>query len=44
MWAKPERQKDSARIDGISAITDAMARAMLGHGPSIYNSQGIKTT
>ena len=44
MWAKPQRHKDSARIDGIAAITDAMARAMLGSGPSIYNTQGIKTT
>ena len=44
MWAKPQRHKDSARIDGIAAVTDAMARAMLGSGPSIYNTQGIKTT
>lgn len=29
MFAKPQRQKDTARIDGISALTDAMARAML---------------
>jgi phage terminase large subunit-like protein len=29
MFAKPQRQKDSSRIDGISATTDAMARAML---------------
>lgn len=28
-WVKPERQKDTSRIDGISALTDAMARAML---------------
>jgi phage terminase large subunit-like protein len=29
MFAKPQRQKDTSRIDGISATTDAMARAML---------------
>ena len=45
MWAKPQRQKDSSRIDGISAITDAMARAMLGAGgPSVYESRGLRTT
>jgi phage terminase large subunit-like protein len=30
MFAKPEREKSTSRIDGISAITNAMARAMLG--------------
>jgi phage terminase large subunit-like protein len=45
MWAKPERHRDSARIDGIAAITDAMARAMLGEGgPSVYESRGLLTT
>lgn len=29
MWAKPERGKSSLRIDGISAGTNAMTRAML---------------
>lgn len=28
-WVKPQRQKETSRIDGISATTDAMARAML---------------
>jgi phage terminase large subunit-like protein len=28
-FAKPEREKSTSRIDGISAITNAMARAML---------------
>jgi len=45
MWAKPDRGKDTARIDGIAAITDAMFRAMLGDGgPSIYETRGIITT
>ena len=44
MWAKPERHKDNSRIDGISALTDAMARAMLpGEGPSVYESRGVLT-
>ena len=30
MFAKPEREKSTSRIDGMSAITNAMARAMLG--------------
>jgi len=29
MFAKPERQKTTARIDGLTAMADAMARAML---------------
>lgn len=29
MFAKPERQKDTSRIDGMTAADDAMARAML---------------
>jgi phage terminase large subunit-like protein len=29
MFVKPERQKDSSRIDGISATVDALSRAML---------------
>ena len=42
MWVKPERHKNNARIDGISALTDAMARAMLpGEGPSIYETRGV---
>ena len=30
MFAKPEREKSTSRIDGLSASTNAMARAMLG--------------
>ncbi|MGD0580615.1 MAG: terminase TerL endonuclease subunit [Bryobacteraceae bacterium] len=30
MFAKPEREKSTSRIDGISAMTNAMVRAMLG--------------
>jgi len=29
MFSKPERQRDTARIDGLSATADAMARALL---------------
>ena len=44
MWVKPERHKDNSRIDGISALTDAMARAMLpGEGPSVYETRGVRT-
>ena len=44
MWEKPERHKNNSRIDGISALTDAMARAMLpGEGPSVYESRGVLT-
>ena len=44
MWAKPERMKDTARIDGIAAGTDAMARAIVGDGgPSVYETRGLKT-
>lgn len=35
MFAKPQRQKDTSRIDGISATTDAMARAMLSVPESV---------
>jgi phage terminase large subunit-like protein len=44
MWSKPERHRDSARIDGISALTNALARAMLDAGPSVYESRGLITT
>ena len=29
MFAKPEREKSTSRIDGMLALTNAMARAML---------------
>ena len=29
MFAKPEREKSTSRIDGMSALTNATARAML---------------
>jgi phage terminase large subunit-like protein len=35
MFVKPERQKDSNRIDGISATVDALARAMLDAGETV---------
>jgi phage terminase large subunit-like protein len=30
MFTKPEREKSTSRIDGFSALANAMARAMLG--------------
>jgi phage terminase large subunit-like protein len=37
-WVKPDRQRDSTRIDGLQAAADGMARAMIhveGHAPTI---------
>jgi phage terminase large subunit-like protein len=36
MFVKPERQKTSARIDGIQAAVDALDRAMVDSGPAEY--------
>jgi len=36
MFAKPERQKNSARIDGIAAGVNALSRAMIEEVPSEY--------
>jgi phage terminase large subunit-like protein len=43
-FRKPDRQKDSTRIDGLQAAADGMARAMLfGTGESVYESRGIRS-
>lgn len=43
-FKKPDRYKDSTRIDGLQAAADGMARAMLDtSGPSVYESRGIRT-
>lgn len=36
MFSKPERQKDSSRIDGISAAVNALSRAMIEESVSDY--------
>lgn len=41
MFTKPDREKSASRIDGMAAIADAMARAMLESGPSVYETRGI---
>jgi hypothetical protein len=42
MFAKPQLwQKDTSRIDGVSAATDAMARAMLSVPESVYRIDEI---
>ena len=42
---KPDRARSSERIDGISALIDALARAMIkpDSGPSVYESRGLLT-
>jgi phage terminase large subunit-like protein len=36
MFTKPDREKSTARIDGMSAIVDALAEAILGTKESVY--------
>jgi phage terminase large subunit-like protein len=43
IFAKPERSKSTARIDGISATTNALARAIMGPGQSVYEERGVIT-
>lgn len=40
-FVKPERQKDSSRIDGITAAVDGLARAIVRPGPSVYEDRGV---
>jgi phage terminase large subunit-like protein len=40
-FSKPERQKDSSRIDGMQAAADGMARAMLFTSGSVYDTRGV---
>lgn len=42
MFSKPERSRSSARIDGISATVNALARAMVGtNNQSVYETRGL---
>lgn len=41
MFAKPERERAKSRIDGLSATVNAMARAMVPGGNSVYESRGV---
>jgi len=43
MFSKPDRAKDTARIDGIAAGINAMTRAILDAGGSIYERRGVLT-
>lgn len=43
MFVKPERQKDSSRIDGISCVVMALSRAMIAEGGSVYETRGVRT-
>lgn len=43
MFAKPERAKGSSRIDGITSAVNALSRAMLDDGSSVYEGRGIVT-
>ena len=43
MFTKPERSKDTSRIDGIAATVDALSRAILDKGGSVYEKRGILT-
>jgi phage terminase large subunit-like protein len=43
MFTKPERAKDTSRIDGISATVNALSRAILAEGDSVYASRGVRT-
>jgi phage terminase large subunit-like protein len=40
-FVKPQRMKDSLRIDGIQAASDGMARAMLFTSGSVYDTRGV---
>ena len=42
MFAKPDRKKDSARIDGIAALVNGLAEAMVSQErQSVYSSRGV---
>lgn len=43
MFTKPERSKDTARIDGIAAAVDGLSRAILGKAGSVYEKRGVLT-
>jgi len=43
MFTKPERSKSSSRIDGISAIVNALARAICGDEPTITYMGGFSS-
>lgn len=43
MFAKPDRAKSSARIDGIQAIATALNRALADSGGSVYDERGLIT-
>lgn len=43
MFSKPERGKDTSRIDGISALVNALSRAMIADSGSVYDGRGVLT-
>ena len=40
---KPDKERSMERIDGISALVNAIARAIRVEGPSVYASRGVRT-
>ena len=43
MFTKPDREKSSSRIDGVSAAVNALSRAVHGEKRSVYETRGILT-
>src|SRR5580765_2113403 len=43
-FVKPERNKSTARIDGLTAAATAMSEAMVEPGPSVYEGRGVVST
>jgi len=38
---KPDKQKSSEKIDGVTALIMALGRLALTQGPSVYESRGV---
>jgi phage terminase large subunit-like protein len=43
MFSKPERSRETSRIDGLASAVNALSRAILSEGGSIYEKRGILT-
>jgi phage terminase large subunit-like protein len=40
---KPDKERSTEKIDGISALVNAIARVIRVEGPSVYASRGVRT-
>jgi phage terminase large subunit-like protein len=40
---KPDKERSTEKIDGISALVNALARVIRTEGPSVYASRGVRT-